>query len=142
MKTTLKVLSVALVVSLLLAGCKLFGPKSEKEAFVEATVKATCHIFQSENMFDPKVNEEAKAVYKDYGFDVDDETKMNEIAKKYSTDEEIKNLIKEGIQKECSSSVPEGMFSEPVVDDTADTVSPATDDTADTVTPVTDTPAK
>lgn len=140
----MKVLSVVVLSSLLLSGCTWFQ-KSEQDSFVEATVKATCHIFQSENVFDPKVNEEAKAIYKDFGFDVADEAKMTEIATKYSSDEAVKTLIKDGIQKECGSSVPEGMFSEPAATDTTtptvdDTATPTTDATG-TTTPTTPTPA-
>jgi hypothetical protein len=137
MKTTIKVLFMVLVLSLFLTGCSWFQ-KSEKDSFIEATVKATCHIFQSPDVFDPKVDEEAKAIYKDYGFDVTDEVKMKAIAQKYSTDEASKTLIQEGIKKECGSSLPAGMFDQPAAP-AADTTIPAADATTP---PVVETPVK
>lgn len=98
-----KFLAGLIGVSLILTGC-LAGPRDEKQAFIDATIEATCLIFDSENIFDPAVEENAKAIYADYGFDVDDEAKMEEISKKYAEDTEVQTAIIAGIEK-CSPGV-------------------------------------
>lgn len=157
MKTVKKLLATIVGLSLVivvLSGC-LSKPRDEKQAFVDATIEATCYIFKQENVFDPKVEEEAKKIYGNYGFDVENETEMEAIAKKYSEDQDVQNSIVEGI-KECSPDsfglgdtgenlVPEGTTGDTVEGDTggtpadtgeapaADTGEAAAADTAETV---------
>ncbi|MFA7685745.1 MAG: hypothetical protein WCX95_03010, partial [Candidatus Gracilibacteria bacterium] len=101
-------------------GC-ILGPRDEKQAFIDATVEATCHIFKAKDLFDPAVEKEAKEIYKKYGFDADNQESMQAIAAKYAEDAEVKATIMDKI-KECSEGVPglEGLTDEPVVtgDDT------------------------
>lgn len=101
-KLLASLIGISLVISM--TGC-IFGPRDEKQAFIDATVEATCHIFQAENLFDPALEEEAKEIYKKYGFDADDQEGMQAIATKYAEDEEVKSAIMEQIKK-CSEGVP------------------------------------
>lgn len=95
-------IGISLVLSM--TGC-ILGPRDEKQAFIDATVEATCHIFQADNLFDPAVEQEAKDIYKKYGFDADDQEGMQAIANKYAEDEEVKTVIMDEIKK-CSAGVP------------------------------------
>lgn len=101
-----KLLASLIGLSLLLSltGC-ILGPRDEKQAFIDATVEATCHIFQAKNLFDPAVEQEAKDIYKKYGFDADNQAEMEKIANNYAADEEVKNTIMDKI-KECSAGIP------------------------------------
>lgn len=101
-KLLASLIGIALLISL--TGC-ILGPRDEKQAFIDATVKATCHIFQAKNLFDPKLEQEAKDIYKEYGFPSEDQTQMQTIADKYSADEAVKTAIMDQV-KECSKGVP------------------------------------
>ena len=101
-----KLLASLVGLSLVLSttGC-ILGPRDEKQAFIDATVEATCHIFKAKNLFDPAVEQEAKDIYKKYGFDADNQEAMQAIANKYAQDEEVKTTIMDQI-KECSEGIP------------------------------------
>lgn len=111
-----KVLALVGVLSILLAGCG--GPKDEKTAFIEATIEATCHIFEAENIFDPALEDEAKEIYKKYGFDADDDAAMETLTTKYENDEEVQAAIMKGLE-ECGGDLFSGLeeaFDESVED--------------------------
>ncbi|MFC1616064.1 ankyrin repeat domain-containing protein [Patescibacteria group bacterium] len=76
-----------------------FSP--EKRAFISATVEATCLIFNAEDMFDPELENQAKEIYKKYGFDADDEVAMEELTSKYQNDPDVNAYILDAIE-ECS----------------------------------------
>jgi hypothetical protein len=107
MKKFLNILVVIVIASFIFTGCKLFGPKTEKDSFVEATIKVTCLIFESDSLVDQELNNKAKEIYRDYGFPVDDEAKMKELSGLYSVDAEAQSAITAGIQKKCGSKVPD-----------------------------------
>lgn len=86
--------------SIFLTACS-GGVKDEKQSFIDATVEATCMIFQSENIFDPALEDAAKEIYKKYGFDADDDTAMEALTKKYENDEEVQKAIEKALE-ECA----------------------------------------
>lgn len=100
-----KLLFGLLALSVVVSGCS-FGKKDEKQAFIDATIKATCLILESENLFDPALETEAKQIYKDFGFDADDDAKMEEVTAKYENDEEVQAAVSAGIEK-CSANAEE-----------------------------------
>ncbi len=95
--------------SLVLAGC-LGQQRDEKQAFIDATVEATCMILKAENLLDPGLEDQAKAIYKDHGFDADNDTEMEAIAAKYENDPEVTEAINAGVE-ECAGDIsPEDLF--------------------------------
>ncbi|MFC1615991.1 hypothetical protein ACFL21_02525 [Patescibacteria group bacterium] len=111
-----KVFALLGVVSIIFAGCG--GPKDEKTAFIEATIESTCHIFEAENIFDPSLEEEAKEIYKKYGFDADDDAAMETLTATYENDEEVQAAIMKGLE-ECGGDLFSGLedaFDESVED--------------------------
>lgn len=101
-KLLASLIGLSLVLSM--TGC-ILGPRDEKQAFIDATVEATCHIFKAKNLFDPALEQEAKDIYKKYGFDADNQEAIQAIANKYAQDEEVKTTIMDKI-KECSAGIP------------------------------------
>ena len=101
-----KLLSILVSASILLSltGC-IGGPRDEKQDFIDATIEATCEIFQAEDIYDPALEEKAKEIYENYGFDADDDEGMRAIADKYSEDEGVQTAIIAGIEK-CSEGIP------------------------------------
>ncbi len=93
-----KLLVILTMSAVLLVGC-LGGVKDEKQAFIDATVEATCMVFESDNIFDPTLEDKAKEIYKEHGFDADDDAAMEELTKKYENDEEVQAAITEALEK-------------------------------------------
>ena len=116
----MKVLSLVVLASLFLAGCNFFG-KSEADSFTEATIKATCLIFQSDTLFNQKLDDDAKAIFKQYGFPVDDTEKMKEISAKYTNDEKVNAAIDAGVRQTCGDKLPAGFGNPPTTPATPDT---------------------
>lgn len=94
-----KLLACLIIVSLFVGGCS-FG-KSEKERFIDATVEATCMVFEAENIFDPALEEKAKEIYEKYGFDATDDEAMEALTLKYQDDEEFNAAIEKALE-ECA----------------------------------------
>lgn len=92
--------------SLVLTGC--LGGGNEKQAFIDATVETACLIFQAEDIFDPALNEESKAIYAKYGFDAEDDAAMEELTKKYSDDEEVRDAVAAAVAS-CSGDALKGL---------------------------------
>jgi hypothetical protein len=82
------------VVALLLSGC---GQASEKDRFIDASVDATCLVFQADNLFDPALEEQAKAIFDDYGFDSTDDAAMTALQTKYQEDEDYMAAMQKAI---------------------------------------------
>ncbi|MBD3331033.1 hypothetical protein GF354_05940 [Candidatus Peregrinibacteria bacterium] len=104
-----KLLSLILGIAITLATLTACGGVvDEKQAFIDATVEATCLIFQSDDLFDPALEEQTKDIYKKYGFPADDEDAMEELTSKYENDEEVQAAILAAIE-DCSADFLEGM---------------------------------
>lgn len=95
-----KLVTGLVMFSLIVSGCSLFGPKDEKQAFIDATIKASCLVFGAENVNDPELEKQVNDVFKEFGFDPENEEAMNAIADKYKDDEEVSQQILAGVQ-EC-----------------------------------------
>jgi len=101
-----KLLAILAVFSVFLVGC-LGGVKNEKQAFIDATVEATCLVFQSDNIFDPALEEQAKEIYKNHGFDTDDEEAMIALTEKYENDEDVQAAITQALE-DCAGDFAAG----------------------------------
>ena len=100
-----KLLFILVICSVLLAGC-LGGVKNEKQAFIDATVEATCLVFQADNIFDPALEQQAIDIYKNYGFDADDEEAMTALTEKYQEDADVQAAITQALE-ECAGDFAE-----------------------------------
>ena len=92
-----KFLLILVAVSVFASGCSLLNG-SEKNRFVDATIEATCLIFQSDNIFDPTLEDQAKEIYVNHGFDADDEDAMLALTEKYQDDPEVEVAITAGLE--------------------------------------------
>lgn len=97
-----KLLLGLVLVSLVLAACS--SGKPEKERFIDATVEVTCMVFESGDLLDPALEQKTKDVFEKYGFDVEDEDKMNEIAARYQNDADVQKAVEEAL-KECAGDL-------------------------------------
>lgn len=94
-----KLLCSLVLISLVLTACS--SGKSEKQRFIDATVKVTCMVFESGDLLDPALEQKTKDIFTDYGFDVKDEEGMTEIAAKYQNDADVQKAVEEAL-KECA----------------------------------------
>ncbi|MFC1615651.1 hypothetical protein ACFL21_00790 [Patescibacteria group bacterium] len=78
--------------------------KMEKETFILATLEATCHIFEAENIFDPALEQETREIYKKWGFDSENDEEMERITEKYENDEDVQKRIMEELE-ECGGDL-------------------------------------
>lgn len=101
-----KLLAILAVCSVFLVGC-LGGVQDEKQAFIDATVEATCLVFQAENIFDPALEEQAKEIYRKHGFDADDEAAMTILTETYQDDADVQAAITQALE-ECAGDLMEG----------------------------------
>lgn len=97
-----KLLCSLVLVSLVLSACS--SGKSEKQRFIDATVKVTCMVFESGDLLDPALEQKTKDIFTDYGFDVEDEEGMTEIASKYQNDADVQKAVEEAL-KECAGDL-------------------------------------
>lgn len=102
-----KLLASFLATSVLLTACTS-GPRDEKQAFIDATVEATCMIFEAENIFDPALEDAAKAIYENYGFDASDDVAMEALTTKYEEDEEVSAAIADALNK-CAGDLTDAL---------------------------------
>ncbi|MBI4975275.1 hypothetical protein HZC20_01225 [Candidatus Peregrinibacteria bacterium] len=133
-----KFLIIAIALSLVLTAC--IKKRDEKKAYIDATVEATCLVLQSENIFDPKLEQPVRDIYKKYGFKSDDTDVMRTVTAKYGKDQEIKNQIKADLSKcpvdfgqkvkDSVQKVGEKPAEEMKPSDTATKVEPKTDNKA------------
>ena len=135
-----KLLCGLMLVSLVLTACS--SGKTEKERFISATVDVTCMVFESGDLLDPSLEQKTKDIFSDYGFDVEDEEGMTEIAAKYQNDADVQTAV-EGALKECAGDLFEafgdafGDLEEAPADGTTDAAD-ATDTEADAEAPAGD----
>ena len=101
-----KFLALALISVMGLSGCNFM--KSEKELYMAAVKEATCMLFEAEDMFDPALEEATKEIFRDKGFDADDEQAMVALAEKYDGDPEVQAAIEEALD-ECAGDMLDGL---------------------------------
>ncbi len=78
--------------------------RDEKQSFIDATVEATCLVFEAEDLFDPTLEGKTKDIYSSYGFDVNDEDAMEALTTKYEEDADVQAAILGAIE-ECSAGI-------------------------------------
>ncbi len=114
-----KLLSTLILSAVFLVGCG-GGEASEKERFIDANVELACILLEA-GTASATLEEDAKAIFREHGFDVDDETpvnpgcdpsiidledenrcitKMESIAAKYAEDPDVQEAIIAALQ-EC-----------------------------------------
>ncbi len=94
--------------SLALTGCLGIGEGDEKQAFIDATVEATCLIFQADDIFDPALEAQAKEVYENHGFDANDDDAMETLTTKYEDDEDVQDAIAAALES-CAGDKLKGL---------------------------------
>gem|GEM_PF-1425614 len=103
-KIPMKKLFASLMVGVfLLSGCSLFKG-NEKQNFIDATIEAMCLVSGAADPFSADLQEQAKDVFKKYGFDVENEEAIQAVSDKYMGDTEVQDAILAGI-KECGSGL-------------------------------------
>ena len=105
--------------------------KSEKQRFTDATIEATCMVFKSGNVNDPGLESKAKAIYKDHGFDVDDQAGMEAIATKYQDDADVQKAVQDAL-KSCAGDLLNGEVTPDETATTPDATATTPDATATT----------
>lgn len=111
-----KLLALLLLPAILFVAC---GEKPEKERFIDATVEVTCMIFESEDILDPALEQQTKDIFADHGFNVDDETAMQEIAARYENDADVQSAVEEALMK-CAGDLFKNLGEDAVVEGEAE----------------------
>jgi len=95
-------LSISTLSLLVFTACGASG--DEQQRYIDASIEATCMIFQSDDVFDPALQDEVKEVYDNYGFDADDEAAMEALNAKYENNTVVRDAITGGVEG-CIGSV-------------------------------------
>ncbi|MCX6734481.1 MAG: hypothetical protein NTZ25_01060 [Candidatus Peregrinibacteria bacterium] len=96
-----KLLTGLILIPVALIGCT--GQKPEKDRFINATKEITCLVLKATDLFDPALENKSKDIFKNYGFNPDDDKSMQALADKYKDDAEVKTAV-EGAVKECGGA--------------------------------------
>ncbi len=99
-----KLLALSLAGLFLFTGCFGKDSRPEKDRFIDATKEVTCLVFGSEDILDPALENQTKEIFKNYGFDVDNEEEMLEIAKRYDADPDVQAAVEASLQ-ECAGDL-------------------------------------
>lgn len=98
-----KFLSLLGVAALVLVGCQ----KSEKERFIDARSESTCMVFENPDLASATVDdikEKTIEIFKDNGFEAENEEAMKAIMAKYEEDKEVAAEIEKAFQ-ECAGDL-------------------------------------
>ena len=101
-----KLLAALVLAPLFLVGCG--AQKPEKDRFISATKDVTCLIFKTKDLTDPTLEGKSKDIFKNYGFNVDDNAAMQAIADKYKDDADVKTAVEASV-KECGGDLTKTM---------------------------------
>jgi len=96
-----KLLTGLVLIPVALVGCS--GQKPEKERFINATKEVTCLVLKAKDIFDPSLEQKSKDIFKNYGFNPDDDKAMQTIGDKYKDDADVKTAV-EGAVKDCGGA--------------------------------------
>lgn len=75
-----------------------WGEYGEKEAFIDATVEATCLLLSYDDMFAPEAEQAMNDLYSWYGFDPYDDEWMERLAAQIENDQEANDAIISAIE--------------------------------------------
>lgn len=114
-----KLVSMLVLTALVVSACNLV--RDEKQAFIDASVEATCLLFQSNDVLDPSMETKAKEVFEKFGFDTDEES-LKALTEKYKGDEEVESALVEGVSK-CSEGYLDVAEEETVNEEVTEAVS-------------------
>lgn len=115
-----KLLTGLILIPVALIGCT--GQKPEKDRFINATKDITCLVLKATDLFDPALEQKSKDIFKDYGFNPEDDKAMQTLADKYKDDADVKTAV-EGAVKECG-----GADLTKKLEGLTDSIAPATDE--------------
>lgn len=96
-----KLLTGLILIPVALIGCT--GQKPEKDRFISATKEITCLVLKATDLFDPALETKSKDIFKNYGFNPEDDKSMQSLADKYKDDADVKTAV-EGAVKECGGA--------------------------------------
>lgn len=96
-----KLLTGLILIPVALIGCT--GQKPEKDRFINATKEITCLVLKATDLFDPALESKSKDIFKNYGFNPEDDKAMQTLADKYKDDADVKTAV-EGAVKECGGA--------------------------------------
>jgi hypothetical protein len=92
-----KLFVLVVTFSLLASGCKLIGPRNEKQDFIDATIESSCVYFQYKG--DPtnvELATQMNDIFKKHGFDVENKEGMTAIVDKYKVDSDVVAAVSKG----------------------------------------------
>jgi hypothetical protein len=101
-----KFIATVLGAALVLTGCSAGAPRDERQSFIDASVEATCLVFESDNLFDPALDQQIIDIFKNYGFPADDDEAMDALSLKYENDAEVTEAINSALE-ECAPDFSE-----------------------------------
>lgn len=93
-----KLLTGLILIPVALIGCS--GQKPEKERFANATKEITCLVLKSNDLLDPTLEQKSKDIFKNYGFNPDDQKQMQTLVDTYQKDTDVKAAVA-AAAKEC-----------------------------------------
>ena len=95
MKKFVVLFSLMALTAISLSAC---GSSDERQAYIDATVESTCLLFETDDIFDPELNDKVADIFNDYGFDTDEDS-LQKLKAKYSEDTEAQAAILNGISQ-------------------------------------------
>lgn len=96
-----------LIIVLTLSACSNgAAPVDEKERFINSTIEVSCLLIGSENLEADlssekrvETDEKVRDIFKNHGFEVDDDELFADISLKYENDQEVIEAVHRGVQK-------------------------------------------
>ena len=82
------------VSSLFLVACGKAEEAPEQDRFISAMTEATCASFQSGQMDDAASKKQIAEIFSKYGFNVEDDSAMEELQTKYKDSTEVDDALK------------------------------------------------
>lgn len=90
------------VFSLALTACG--GPTDERQAYIDATIEATCAVTDLDSLSDEEGEAKMESIYAGHGLPVDDEAAMDEIFRTYQNDAAAMQEIADNTE-ECRAKI-------------------------------------
>ena len=94
-----------------MTACAGVNAKPEKERYLDVITEMTCLVFSTPDLMDPGLEDKVKAIFKEHGFDADDEQAMLELANRYEGDADVE-LAAEAALQSCAGDLLDAMNGE------------------------------